>query len=234
MDNKALRIIELFLTIPILLLNFLSFTLDGDRILVFVFGILYCLILITQLIFSIIKMVRIEIPFGIIVTIILIVLFQNDSINSNYLIVENHDTAVIIILTIIIMTIILMFIFCLCFKKTLKEYFLPFFFASVFISLGSVLYVIFPMVNYSFDITETQVVEVTVINHVKEENLKGSFFDVHHIYAIDAPDNIPLNQISVDSDYKIDVNTRVFIKYRKGVFCNAYKVDYSRLTLAES
>ena len=66
-----------------------------------------------------------------------------------------------------------------------------------------------------------------------EDNLRGAFFDTHYLYNIESPDDIQINAISIDSDYKIDINTPILIKYRQGVFCQVYKIDYSGLTSIE-
>lgn len=229
MKNRTKWTIEFCLTITLLFINFLSYFLDAYRIFVLILGIIYCLLFGTQLIFSAIKLKKGEFPFGIIATIILIILCQNDSINSNYLIVENPFVAVLIITAIIIMTVILMVVFCVGSKKILKDDFLSFCIISILLSLGSILYGIFPIVNYSFDTTETQIVEVTVYEWVGEDNLKGAFFDTHYLYNVEPPTDTSINQISIDSDYEIELNTLVSIKYRKGIFCEIYKIDYSSL-----
>lgn len=95
------------------------------------------------------------------------------------------------------------------------------------------MYGIFPIANYSFDMTETEIIEVTVSNYVGEDSLKGAFFDTHHIYDIERPNNTTISEISIDSDYKIKANTHVLIKYRKGIFCEIYKIDYSSLISME-
>ena len=111
MKNKIKIIIEVCLTITVLLLNFLSYFLEKYRILVLVLGILYCLFFFGQLIFSVIKLIKKEIPFGLIITIIVLIFFQNDSVNSNYRIVENRSSALLIIITSMIIAIIIITIF---------------------------------------------------------------------------------------------------------------------------
>lgn len=229
MKDKAKIIIECSLSVQILLINFLSYALESYRLVVFVLGILYCILFFGLLLISVVKLLKSKFPFGIVFTIVCLVLLQNDSINSNYLVVENRFSATFVLLTIAIVAIVLIFVFLVNSKKTWKEDCLPFSVISIFLSLGIVLYGIFPIVNYSFDMTQTKAVYVTVIEDAGEENLKGAFFDTHYIYNVDAPDNLPITQISIDSDYKIDINTRVFIEYRKGVFCDMYKINYSKL-----
>ena len=115
MKNKIKIIMEFCLTITILLLNFLCYFLEKYRILVIVLGVMYCLFFFGQLIFSVIKLTRKEIPFGLVTTIVVLIFFQNDSINWNYRIVENRSSALIIIIASTIITIILISILCLCF-----------------------------------------------------------------------------------------------------------------------
>jgi len=232
--KKIKIIIEICLTITILLLNFLSYFFEKYRILVFVLGILYCLFFFGQLIFSFIQLIRKEIPFGLITTITVIIFFQNDSVNSNYRVVENRSGVLINIIASMILAIILTSILFLHSEEKRIKDFLAFSIVSILLSTGIVMYGIFPIVNYSFDMTETEIVEVTVSNYVGEDSsLKGAYFDTHYIYDIETTNNTTISQISIDSDYKIKANTHVLIKYRKGIFCEIYKIDYSTLTSIE-
>jgi hypothetical protein len=221
------------LTIALLLIGFISYSLDKFRVLVMFMGILYCMIFCGLLAFSVILLKKKEIPFGIISVLVIFVMFQNDSINNNFICVENRLGAQVVFLTILILAIVLMVILCLGLKKAAWKEELPsFLIISILLSVACVTYGLFPMINYSFDLTDTKVLEVYVVESAGEDNLRGAFFDTHYLYQISPLDNVSLNQISIDSDYKIDNNTAVWIEYREGLFCEIYKIDYSRLARA--
>lgn len=185
---------------------------------------------------SLISLIRIELPWGITITVVWMILFQNDSINSTYVIVGNPIAAKFVLISVVILALVLISILGICRKSKEKDFqsyikkYLSYALVSVLFSVGVISFGLFPIVNYSFDTTETQIIEVTVIEDAGNDvRLRRSFFDFHDLYNIETTDDIQLNQISIDTDYKIDINTRVQIKYRKGLFCEMYKVDYSYL-----
>ncbi len=184
---------------------------------------------------SLISLIRIELPWGITITNVWLVLFQNDSVNSTYVIVGNPIAAKFVLISVVILALVLISILGICRKSKEKDFqsyikkYLSYALVSVLFSGGVIWFGLFPIVNYSFDTTETQIVEVTVIEDAGNDSLMGSFFDFHELYNIDTADDIQIDQISIDTDYKIDLNIRIPIMYRKGLFCEIYKVDYSYL-----
>lgn len=236
MKNKAKIITEIILSVILIFIYYLSFALENYRSAVFILGIIYCVLFGVQLIMSLISLIRVELPCGITITFVWMILFQNDSINSKYIIVVNPIAAKFVLISIVILALVLISILSICwnskekdFQSNVKKY-LSYTLVSVLFSTGVISYGLFPIVNYSFDTTETQIVEVTVIENAgKDVRLRRSFFDFHDLYNIETIDDIQLNQISIDTDYKIDLNIRIPIMYRKGLFCEMYKVDYSYL-----
>ena len=236
MKNKAKIITEIILSVILIFIYYLSFALENYRSAVFILGIIYCVLFGVQLIMSLISLIRVELPCGITITFVWMILFQNDSINSKYIIVDNPKGSDFVLTLIAILAIVVITIWVIRwrtkeedFKSYIKSYLASIFMCIIF-STGVISYGLFPIVNYSFDTTETQIVEVTVIENAgKDVRLRRSFFDFHDLYNIETTDDIQLNQISIDTDYKIDINTRVLINYRKGIFCEIFKVDYSYL-----
>lgn len=227
--KKIKSIIELSITIIMLLVIFLLYLFEKYRIVVFILGFFYCLFFLAQLTFSVKKLAKKEIPWGLIINILVLIFFSNDAINSNYHVVENQHSAILIIISIIVMTIVLFSILFICNKETLKEDFLSFIIICTLISAGTILYCIFPTINYSFDLTESKEIEVKIVEYIEEDSLKGAFFDRHSVYTVDSPEYININKISIDNDYKIEIGTPISIKYREGLFCKIYKIDYSKL-----
>lgn len=236
MKNKAKIITEIILSVILIFIYYLSFALENYRSAVFILGIIYCVLFGVQLIMSLISLIRVELPCGITITFVWMILFQNDSINSKYIIVDNPKGSDFVLTLIAILAIVVITIWVIRWRtkeEDFKSYIISYL-ASIFMciifSTGVISYGLFPIVNYSFDTTETQIVEVTVIENAgKDVRLRRSFFDFHDLYNIETTDDIQLNQISIDTDYKIDINTRVLINYRKGIFCEIFKVDYSYL-----
>ena len=236
MKNKAKIITEIILSVILIFIYYLSFALENYRSAVFILGIIYCVLFGVQLIMSLISLIRVELPCGITITFVWMILFQNDSINSKYIIVDNPIAAKFVLISIVILALVLISILSICwnskekdFQSNVKKY-LSYTLVSVLFSTGVISYGLFPIVNYSFDTTETQIVEVTVIENAgKDVRLRRSFFDFHDLYNIETTDDIQLDQISIDTDYKIDLNIRIPIMYRKGLFCEIFKVDYSYL-----
>lgn len=236
MKNKAKIITEVILSVILIFIYYLSFFLENHRSAVFILGIIYCVLFGVQLIMSLISLIRVELPCGITITFVWMILFQNDSINSKYIIVDNPKGSDFVLTLIAILAIVVITIWVIRWRtkeEDFKSYIISYL-ASIFMciifSTGVISYGLFPIVNYSFDTTETQIVEVTVIENAgKDVRLRRSFFDFHDLYNIETTDDIQLNQISIDTDYKIDINTRVLINYRKGLFCEIFKVDYSYL-----
>lgn len=239
MKNKAKIITEIILSVILIFIYYLSFALENYRSAVFILGIIYCVLFGVQLIMSLISLIRVELPCGITITFVWMILFQNDSINSKYIIVDNPKGSDFVLTLIAILAIVVITIWVIRWRtkeEDFKSYIISYL-ASIFMciifSTGVIAYGLFPIVNYSFDTTETQIVEVTVIEDVGNDILERSvFFDFHELYNIETTDDIQIDQISIDTDYKIDINTRVQIKYRKGLFCEMYKVDYSYLDVA--
>ncbi len=236
LKNKAKIITEIILSVILIFIYYLSFFLENYRSAVFVFGIIYCVLFGVQLIMSLISLIRIELPWGITIIPTFMWLFQNDSVNSKYIIVDNPKGSDFALTLIAILAIVVITIWVIRWRtkeEDFKSYIISCL-ASIFMcfifSVLVIVYGLFPIINYSFDTTETQIIEVTVIENVGNDILERSvFFDFHELYNIETTDDIQLNQISIDTDYKIDLNIRIPIMYRKGLFCEMYKVDYSYL-----
>lgn len=236
MKNKAKIITEVILSVILIFIYYLSFFLENHRSAVFILGIIYCVLFGVQLIMSLISLIRVELPWGITIIPVFMWLFQNDSVNSKYIIVDNPTGSEFVLTLIAILAIVVITIWVIRWRTKEEDFkshiisFLSSVFISFIFSTLVIAYGLFPIVNYSFDTTETQIVEVIVIENAGNDQLERSVhFDFHELYNIETTDDIQIDQISVDSDYKIDINTRVQIKYRKGLFCEIYKVDYSYL-----
>ena len=227
--------IDATMTTVILVAMLLSYLLESYRIIVFIFGVLYCLAFVAQFLYTIVQLNKALFPFGILFTICMSTFLQNNGVNWAYIIVWNRNAALLGVPAILIITLILFMVLVHNSneKITIKEYFSQGL-VSFMLSIGIVLYGLFPMINYSFDTTETKNVDVMITECIGNDHLRGAFFDRHNLYRIKTQDDVLIEEISIDTDYDyVDINDKVSIKYRKGVFAVIYKVNYSTLSKNE-
>ena len=157
MKNKAKIITEIILSVILIFIYYLSFALENYRSAVFILGIIYCVLFGVQLIMSLISLIRVELPWGITITNVWLVLFQNDSINSTYVIVGNPIAAKFVLISVVILALVLISILGICRKSKEKDFqsyikkYLSYALVSVLFSGGVISFGLFPIVNYSFD-----------------------------------------------------------------------------------
>ena len=157
LKNKAKIITEIILSVILIFIYYLSFALENYRSAVFILGIIYCVLFGVQLIMSLISLIRVELPWGITITNVWLVLFQNDSINSTYVIVGNPIAAKFVLISVVILALVLISILGICRKSKEKDFqsyikkYLSYALVSVLFSGGVISFGLFPIVNYSFD-----------------------------------------------------------------------------------
>ena len=229
MKNK-MRILDIVLSIIICLISFIAFQAESFRILVFVLGVFYILAFVTQLVLSVLQLVRGDAPIGILLSIAFLTFTQNESINSSYIMVEEKPSAGVFLLIVLITTIALMLFFFFASEapKRIKN-FLLLFPVSFVISCGIIFFGILPITNYAFDTSETVEIDVTVKSCLGDAFAQVGTSDEHYAYEIDAPSGYTIDQINIDTDYGVFEKGNVIrIKYRQGLFAPIYRVDYSQ------
>lgn len=228
--KTKIRILDIVLSITICLFSFVAFKAEAFRILVFILGVLYIIAFMTQLVLGVLQVLRGNVPLGLIISLILLALTQNESINSSYIMVEEKPSAGAFLLIVLITTIALMLIFFFASEapKRIKD-FLLLFPVSFVISCGIIFFGILPITNYAFDTSETVEIDVTVKSCSGDAFAQVGTSDEHYAYEIDAPSGYTIDQITIDTDYGVFEKGNVIrIKYRQGLFAPIYRVDYSQ------
>jgi len=224
-------IFDVVLTGFISILNVIAYALEPYRGLILFLGIIYCIALASQLILAIFQIKNRKTPVGSIITLVFSVFLNNDSVNSHYrMILEKKpalNTLIVILICAIILTLFLFF--SNTETKKIKD-FIIIFFVNLLLCGCIALFEVLPLVNYTFDLSETEEICVVIDSFSEEENFRGAPFDHHSIYYVSCDEKYSISQISIDDDYgRFEIGESVLLNYRKGIFFNIYKVDYSKL-----
>lgn len=231
MKNKKRLAVDLILTFIIVLCDLISIWTESYRKFVFIMGLLYCIILVIQIVFSVIQVRRETVPFGLLITLVFITLINNPSVNFRYIMIQNKNISIVAILIIIVLTLILVLsmLLFLSSKRTFGDFILLLAVTGL-ISTALVISGFMPMINYAFDTTKTIQTDVVIKKKSGEDSFLGSWFDIDYIYDVQSPENISIDQISIDSDYGLKNEGEIIsIRYRKGLFATIYRVEYSKM-----
>lgn len=228
--KKKTYILDFALSTIILLSSFVCFAMETSRIWAFGLGAFSLFAVLSQLILSIFQIMHASVPWGTILTIIMLTFTQNDEVNSAYIMILTKSVVGVLLLIILFFALVLtsIFFFTRCDPKKVKDFF-ALLLISGLLSTGVVSYVVFPIINYAFDTSQTENASVTIEAFLGEDNKNPIPFEKHYIYKAVFSKELPLTQISVDADYGLIENgTVIRIKYRQGLFAPIYRIDYSQ------
>ncbi len=221
-------IFDVFIIVMACVMLLLSYILESYRVAVFVIGLAFFVLLGSGVVTYIMSLKKHMIPIAlpILFTILLVadsVVYQDSSISNEY----DYTLLISIIFSLILSFITIFFVH----RKFFLEKILPYIGNTVFYFFLAFLAMMY--MNYCFDMTQTTkeyfVISGEPSNYTRSIEFYGTL--EYPVEYLGDNSDVAIPTLELKTNYEFHIGDHIEVEWRRGLFSNLYRVDYSNLKI---